>query len=177
MKHPSRRFLLVALSAASAALYPACLWAHADKPDKLETPGKPVLLVSGKVGLAKAQAGVALDLAALEGLPQHSFTTHTPWRKEAQKFTGPRLRDVLALVKADGTTLKALALNDYQITIPVDDARKYDVIIAHKINGKPIPVRDRGPLFIIYPFDHLPELQAARYYERSIWQLKSIAVE
>lgn len=137
----------------------------------------PTLLVSGKIDPVHASAGISLDLAALERLPQHSFITRTPWVKEPQKFTGPLLRDVLALVKANGKTIKAVALNAYQITIPVDDALHYDVIVAHKIDDKPIPVRERGPLFIIYPFDQQPQLQAARYYERAIWQLKSLIIE
>ena len=39
-----------------------------------------------------------------------------------------------------------------------------------------MPVRTRGPLFVIYPFDADPRLQNARFYERSIWQLRSIEV-
>jgi hypothetical protein len=37
-------------------------------------------------------------------------------------------------------------------------------------------VREKGPLFIIYPFDSAPELKNARYYSRSAWQLKAIEV-
>jgi hypothetical protein len=39
-----------------------------------------------------------------------------------------------------------------------------------------MPVRDRGPLFAVYPFDALPELRNAVYYSRSAWQLRSIEV-
>jgi hypothetical protein len=137
--------------------------------------GQPVLVISGKV--AGPAGGMPLDMAALEALPQHSFTTGTPWSKAPQKFTGPLLRDVLRLAKAHGSSLKAMALNDYQVTIPVEDAQQESVIVALRIDGKPIPVRERGPLFVIYPFDSKPQLQAQRYYERSIWQLKSIEVE
>ena len=137
--------------------------------------GQPVLVISGKV--QGPAGGVPLDMAALEALPQHSFTTGTPWSKSPQKFTGPLLRDVLGLAKAHGSILKAVALNDYQVTIPLEDVRDQGVIVALRIDGKPIPVRERGPLFVIYPFDSKPQLQSQRYYERSIWQLKSIRVE
>jgi hypothetical protein len=40
----------------------------------------------------------------------------------------------------------------------------------------PMPVRDKGPLFVIYPFDAQPELRNAIYYSRSAWQLRSIEV-
>lgn len=40
-----------------------------------------------------------------------------------------------------------------------------------------MPVRDRGPLFVIYPFDSQSELRNAIYYSRSAWQLRSIEVQ
>jgi hypothetical protein len=51
------------------------------------------------------------------------------------------------------------------------------VIVAHRIDGQPIPVRERGPFFVIYPFDQAPELRNARYYQRSIWQLEAVEIE
>ena len=70
-----------------------------------------------------------------------------------------------------------MALNDYQSSIPVEDAMKFDMVMATKMNGKPIPVKTKGPLFIVYPFDSKPELRSAVYYERSPWQLKSLTLE
>jgi hypothetical protein len=51
------------------------------------------------------------------------------------------------------------------------------MILAHQINDEAIPVKTKGPLFVVYPFDSYPELQAKRYYERSIWQLKALTVK
>ena len=139
--------------------------------------GKIVLTITGKISEKNAGNTAVFDLAMLEKLPQQTFTTKTPWDKQPVKYTGPFLRDVLAAVKANGSTLKASALNDYKTTIPLDDAKRFDVVLAHKMNDKVIPVRTKGPLFIIYPFDTKPELQATVYYERSAWQLKSIDIE
>lgn len=139
--------------------------------------GKVILTITGKVGETNAPSGAAFDLAMLEKLPQQTFTTNTPWEKTPIKFTGPLLRDVLAAVKANGSTLKALALNDYQTTIPADDATRFNVIVAHQMNDKPIPVSTKGPLFIVYPYDSLEELRSSKYYDRSAWQLKSLTVE
>lgn len=154
---------LISLSISAAALPPAT--------------GKVILTVSGKVGDKNAGANAEFDLAMLEKLPQHTYTTQTPWDKQPIKFTGPLLRDVLAAAKATGTTLKAAALNDFKTEIPVQDATKYDMLLAHKMNGESIPVRTKGPLFIVYPYDTKPELQSNTYYERSAWQLKSIDVQ
>jgi hypothetical protein len=147
--------------------------AHALEPAK----GKVILTISGKVADTNGPNGASFDLAMLEKLPQQTFTTKTPWDKNPIKFKGPLLRDVLAAAKASGTTLKAAALNDYQTSIPFEDATKFDVIVAHQMNDQAIPVRTKGPLFIVYPFDTKPELRSSLYYERSAWQLKSIVVE
>jgi hypothetical protein len=169
--------------------------------------GTVVLTISGKVQGERAQ----FDMAMLEKLPQHSFTTKTPWYAQPRKFTGPLLRDVLAAAGVNiapetpsasaptgheearsrgprgaidlgrpGTDrarlLKAVALNDYKVDIPADDAKAYDVVVARLMDDKPMPVRDKGPLFIIYPFDARPELRNTIYYSRCAWQLKAIEV-
>ena len=165
------RRLVVGLLTSLVALSGTCVWALP------AATGKVILTLTGKIGEKNTGDTAAFDLAMLEKLPQHTFTTKTPWDKAPVKFTGPLLRDVLAAAKASGTSLKASALNDYKTTIPLDDAQKFDVLLAHKMNDQTISVRTKGPLFIIYPFDTKPELQSSVYYERSAWQLKSIEVE
>lgn len=117
------------------------------------------------------------DLQTLESLPQHKFTTLTPWGDKPIEFSGPLLRDVLAVAGANGRNIRATAINDYRISIPVEDAMRFDVIVATRMNGERMSVRDKGPLFVVYPFDSQAVLKQARYYERSIWQLKSLEVE
>lgn len=136
-----------------------------------------VLTVSGKIAHTNRGTQSVFDMAMLQALPQHAFTTKTPWQKEPIHFAGPLLREVLARIGASGSRIKATALNDYQIEIPAEDARRFDVIVALRMNGEPMPVRTRGPLFIVYPFDARPELRGVRYYERSIWQLRSLHIE
>ena len=139
--------------------------------------GKVILTVAGKIAEKNTSSTATFDLAMIQKLPQHTFVTMTPWEKKPIQFTGPLLRDLLLAVKASGNTLKAAAINDYMTSIPVEDAKKFDVIMAHKMNGQDIPVKTKGPLFIVYPFDTKPELQTSTYYERSAWQLKSLTIE
>ncbi len=139
--------------------------------------GKVILSVSGKIAETNQGKTATFDLAMLEALPQKTFTTKTPWDNQPVKFSGPLLRDLLAAVKASGSNLKAVAVNDYKITIPVEDAQKFDMVVAHRMNDQTIPVRTKGPLFIVYPFDTAKELQSSVYYERSIWQLKAIEID
>ena len=144
----------------------------------LDSPKQPtVLRVGGKIGNKNAGEFADLDMPMLSALPQHSFTTNTPsWYAKAHQFTGPLLREVLKAVDAQGSKLRAEALDAYKVDIPASDAQEFDVIIARLLDGQPMPVRNKGPLFIIYPFDSSSQLRSQRYYSRSIWQLKSITV-
>ncbi|MDO8456689.1 MAG: molybdopterin-dependent oxidoreductase [Burkholderiaceae bacterium] len=153
------------------------LAAHAFELPKTQPKGAIILTVNGKIGIKNSPDAAVFDAAMLDALPQISFTTRTPWDKEPVKFTGPLLKDILQALKAKGVNLKAVALNDYKINIPFDDAFKYDVILARQMDGKVIGVRDKGPLFVMYPFEAFPQIKTSTYYSRCIWQLKSITVE
>ena len=155
----------------------ALLVLHGQPALALDAPTGPVLLtVSGHVRSPNAGQRADFDMPMLERLPQSSFTARTPWYATARKFAGPLLRDVLTAAGAQGTKLKAIALNDYSVDIPFDDAQRFDVIVARLLDDKPMAVRDKGPLFIIYPFDAKPELRSAVYFSRSAWQLRRIEV-
>ena len=117
------------------------------------------------------------DMSGLKALPQRSFTTHTPWYQQPVTFTGPLVRDVLNASKVSGVTITAMALDEYKSRIPLSDVNKFDVILAHSINGEPLNPKNKGPLFIVYPFDSKKQLQSVLYYQRSVWQLKSLTVE
>jgi hypothetical protein len=144
----------------------------------LDKPIGPALLrISGLVTQPNMQQQAVFDMAMLQALPQHSFTTQTPWYAEPVKFTGPLLRDVLAAAGAKGEGITAIALNDYRTEIPFSDAFKYDLIVATLMNDQPMPVREKGPLFLVYPFDSKAELQAATFYNRSAWQLRALQIK
>ena len=166
--HHRRQFL----QGAGALVLAAALPARA-----LERPTGPVVLtVSGRVRMPNDGNVAHFDMLMLAALPQTSFTTRTPWYAQARRFTGPLLRDVLAAAGAQGTLIRLTALNDYKVDLPYDDAQRHDVIVARLLDDQPMAVRDKGPLFVIYPFDARPELRGAVYYSRSAWQLRTIDV-
>ncbi|WP_373976634.1 molybdopterin-dependent oxidoreductase [Chitinibacter sp. SCUT-21] len=133
---------------------------------------KVILLVTGQVKQPQA-----LSLKELDKLPQKKKTVKTPWYETAQTFEGPLLRDVIKLAGGKGRVMKLQALNDYKIEVPVSDIERYDVILASRLNGKTMSVREKGPLFVMYPFDTQPELRKTDYFSRCAWQLKQITLE
>jgi hypothetical protein len=139
--------------------------------------GKPILTISGAISNTNNGKDAVFDKAMLEGLGQEKIKTTTPWYEGPVEFEGVRLDALMKLVGAEGTTVTAVALNDYVTTIPLEDFSKYRVLLALKRDGNYMSVRDKGPLFIVYPYDSDPELQSQTFYGRSAWQLAKLIVE
>jgi hypothetical protein len=80
-------------------------------------------------------------------------------------------------VGANGGKLVARALNDYLADIPISDFTDYEVILAIKANGAYLPIRDKGPIFVVYPLDSDPALLNNTIYSRCVWQLSRLTVQ
>ncbi|WP_445003266.1 molybdopterin-dependent oxidoreductase [Halomonas mongoliensis] len=143
----------------------------------LETPTGTVLLkVGGEIGVTNVGDEAHFDREMLLSLPQRQTLTATPWHDGTVAFSGPLGRELLAAVEARGETLRVIALNDYEVNLPVADLQRYDVILAMSQNDEPLRVRDQGPLFVIYPFDEVPHLLNEEILTRSVWQVATIHV-
>ena len=134
-----------------------------------------VLSVTGLVAPAPA-GGWNFTLAELEGLGLVEMRTATPWTRGEQAFSGVPLLRLLEHVGARGELLRASALNDYTVEVPASDARNNGAILVTRLDGQPMKVRDRGPVWLLYPFSGRPDLDNARIHERAIWQLRRIEV-
>ncbi|MGL4268973.1 MAG: hypothetical protein ACRCR6_04210, partial [Plesiomonas sp.] len=66
------------------------------------------------------------------------------------------------------------AINGYQITLSPADLYPYAPILATAIDGKPMRIRDNGPLWLILPLDQYPVLHKSLFYAQMAWQIKSI---
>ncbi len=142
----------------------------------LSPEGPVVLVVTGNIGVTNAPGRLEIDMAMLEKLPASRFETETIWSEGRQSFAGVSLEAFLRAVGARGTRLHATALNDYAVDIPVTDAIPGGPIIAYSRNGAPMHRRDRGPLWIVYPYDADIEYRRETIYARSLWQLVRIDV-
>jgi hypothetical protein len=141
----------------------------------LEVPsGKVILTIRGAVTNANDNGAASFDLAMLQKLPSQTFSTKTPWFPQAHKFTGVSLQALLEAVGAKPIGVNAIALNDYRVDIPLEDFTRAGAMLAYWIDDKPMMVREKGPLIVIYPFDDDPDLRNAVHYSRAIWQLRSL---
>jgi hypothetical protein len=137
----------------------------------------PILTISGKVSASDPEAGLTFGRAELEAMGTVSFETNTPWYKQPVKFEGVPLDKLMQKVGASGQRVIAMALNDYSTEIPIEDFAKHHAILAIKRDGAYMSIRDKGPLFIVYPYDSDPELKSQKFYSRSAWQVNRLIVK
>lgn len=145
--------------------------------EPLPRPQGPVLLtISGNIAQTNAPGQAQFDRAMLEALGKISYTTSSEVSLKPLTFEGVPLRAVLERVGAKGKAMMAKALNDYQISIPMEDLQ-FEPILAMKVDGQVITARDKGPLWIVYPRDQKPVLHDVRYDSRWVWQLNSLHID
>jgi hypothetical protein len=158
-------FIVVVIAASGAAM-------------ALEKPtGKPILTISGNISVTNDGDSAVFDREMLESMGMVEFTTTTPWYDGPVEFEGVPMRKLLEVIGAEASSeITAIALNDYKATIPAEDFNKFEVILALKRDGEYMPIRDKGPLFIVYPYDSESELATQKYYSRSVWQISQLAV-
>lgn len=162
---------LAVLATFFSQIGPSASWAEG-----LSAPTGDVLLtISGEIAHTNAGDTAEIDYEMLAALPAQVIVTSTPWTEGETEFTGAALSDVLDMVGARGTMLHAVALNNYLVEIPVSDAEEVAPIIAYLQNGNRMPVRNKGPLWVVYDFDDLPG-DDELYFVRAIWQLSRIEV-
>ena len=133
-----------------------------------------VLTVEGELEGGKP---VDFTMAELEALGSATIRTTTPWHDGVQTFEGVPMAALMKKVGANGSLLYVVALNDYSSEVPIADFEEHGVILAYKLNGEYMKVVDKGPLFVMYPFDDKEELSSELYYTRAVWQVRKITVE
>ncbi|MEP4196452.1 MAG: molybdopterin-dependent oxidoreductase [Aliishimia sp.] len=138
--------------------------------------GRIVLTVSGAIATQNGDGEAAFDRAMLESLDWREIETYTSFTKGKQTFAGPTLASLIEAVKASGDTVRATAINDYAVEFPVSDAAEHDVILAMDHNGRPMRVRDKGPIWIVYPLGEDASNQMT-FDAQMIWQLDRIFIK
>lgn len=137
---------------------------------------EPLLVISGNVSKLDVDGFVKLTRGQLEAMPTTSFSTTTIWTEGEHEFTGVSLKVLMDEVGAQGSMLKATALNDYSVDVPLSDAVEGGPIIAYLMDGMPMSVREKGPLWLLYPYNSKADYRTETIYSRSIWQLNRIEV-
>jgi len=90
-------------------------------------------------------------------LPQTEDTSDfhcvTSWSKLNMHWKGVRLMDLAALAqpKEKATHILCYGYDDYTTNLSLEEALKPDVLLVHRVEGKPLPEEHGGPVRMITP--------------------------
>lgn len=136
--------------------------------------GDVILTIKGDMVQRNIPDGAAFDLQMLKEIGMVTFSTTTPWTDGIQSFTGVPLNRLLAQIGAAPTVMTVTAINEYQVQVPASDAIDGGPILAWDQSGKMLSIREKGPLWLMYPFDSKSEYRTEKVHARAVWQVAQI---
>ena len=132
-----------------------------------------ILTIGGLPGGAELR----LDRIGIEARGLTSLDVETPWYTGVRHYEGISLKRLLSEAGVKSAHEVHLhALNDYAVDMPMDVIDRYDPLLAIKRDGAYMPVRGKGPLFLLFPFGAHEEIRVPWFYSRCIWQVDAITV-
>jgi hypothetical protein len=191
-----RKFLTTA-AFGTVALMPS---AHAAQPRRATT-GPALLTVTGAIAhgnrgpldpafdqMMKKQGikfdrAYAFDFAALAALPAITVKPTLEYDGKPHVLSGPTLVDVAKTAGAqpgDKAKIVLRAIDGYAVVVPMSDIRKYRIIVATHLDGKPMPLGGLGPLWAVYDADRFEDMMAKTIGDRFAfcpWGLYHIEVQ
>ena len=139
--------------------------------------GQVLLTISGQIRETNINGQAAFDREMLENMGMVAFETETPWTEGQVEFAGVPFDRLLDSVAPAGSIAKARAANDYSADIPLPTLRETGAILAMRLNGENMTLRDKGPLWIVFPWSQNPDLKHVEMYNCSVWQLVSLHIQ
>ena len=136
--------------------------------------GAVILTIKGQMTQATPLEEARFDLESLQKIGVVTFTTTTPWTEGAQQFTGVPLNKLLIHIGATASRLRVTAINEYQVEVPASDAVDGGPILAWAQNDNLLSVREKGPLWLMYPFDTKEEYRTEEVHSIAVWQVEQI---
>ena len=124
------------------------------------------MMVKHGVKFSKAWA---FDAAALRRLPSVTIQPTLEYDARVHALQGPLLETVLraaGVAPAASVTLGLRAVDGYAVAVSMADARRYRMIVATHLDGKPLALGGLGPQWAVYEPAALPEFKDKPLKER-----------
>ncbi|WP_339859089.1 hypothetical protein [Thalassospira alkalitolerans] len=117
---------------------------------------------------------VTVSFDDLANLPATEFYTSTPWTDGVHKFRGVDFNVLFDTYGITADTVRISALNDYSVMVPANVLREDRAILVYQQNDAEMSVREKGPFWVVFPYDSDVRFQTDMYWSYSVWQVKSI---
>lgn len=134
---------------------------------------EPMITLSGKIKVNHSQKVSIKELS--KGLEYVQERVYNPYEKSTDLYGGVLLNECIQkYASVDIQSVELIALDDYSVTITKKEWDSMRILLATHMNNKSIPIKDKGPLRIVFP-DYSPkELQYQNNISSWIWMIKKI---
>jgi len=138
------------------------------------------MMVKQQLAFDKAHV---FDFEALRALPAVTIRPTLEYDAKVHSLRGPLLGQVIEATGARlDNTLKLVlrAIDGYNVTLTLAQARRYRFIIATHLDGQPMPLGGLGPLWAVFDADRHADVMArplAERYAQCPWGLYHLEVQ
>jgi len=138
------------------------------------------MMVKQQLAFDKAHV---FDFEALRALPAVTIRPTLEYDAKVHTLRGPLLGQVIEATGARlDNTLKLVlrAIDGYNVTLTLAQARRYRFIIATHLDGQPMPLGGLGPLWAVFDADRHADVMArplAERYAQCPWGLYHLEVQ
>lgn len=115
-----------------------------------------------------------LSMQALSHMGEARIEAVTPWTEGTVVFEGTPLARLAEMAGAAHGMVQITALNNYQVELALDELVAEEALLAQRMNGVRLEVRDKGPLWLVFPSAAHPALAQAENVHKWIWQVSRI---
>ncbi|MBC08358.1 MAG: hypothetical protein CMO10_18940 [Thalassospira sp.] len=132
-------------------------------------------MAGGTLSMTNAKGEtVRVSMKELMDLQATEINTSTQWTDGVQKFRGVAFDLLFDTYGLEADTVRVSALNDYNVMVPADVLRNDGAILAYQLNDAEMSVREKGPFWVIFPYDADERFNTDTYWAYSVWQVKSV---
>ena len=140
--------------------------------------GKVLLEVTGALAKPNKDGRLLFDRAILEKLGVIRYPNKNKWYTKEVVFEGVLMQVLLDAVGVPEGSVKVRmkALDDFQSDAPLEDFKKWPVMLALKMNGEYMSIKNKGPIWVGYPTHIDPEVGMPAFQAKWVWQLNELVI-
>lgn len=117
----------------------------------------------------------AVTVDDLENLPPTEYAVLDPYLKKRVVYRGVLLKNLVAKYARPGTKrIRLRAIDEYKAEFIKEEWVRFDIMLATRMNGNRMGIRENGPARIVLPYDTAKGINKTLYKPRWIWQVNRI---
>jgi len=143
---------------------------------KIASKNGPGTSIADRTASKDRSGTLLLDVQTLEQVGLIRYSVDDPWLKRDVSYTGVLLSDLVAMTQPApaATTLHLVALDDYEVDIALADVERWPIMLATRLDGKPMAVANGGPTRIVFPYGLVTGIDELKYKDLWMWNIKTL---